>query len=558
MNSLVKVLSVGTLMLLLFNTLISWVFGVSIGMTLAYTVAGLLALSLSVWIFARNELLHVPAVIGKLHAAFIRHDKTASASRAMPELQQKDSILLRQINDLYLLLQNIISITGTLSETTSHSAISAAEVSFSVSELRSKLEIQSDEIGHVVDASRKITDIGQQIADNSNQARSFSTEASAGSAESQRKLQQAYDKINQILSHTEKAHARIESLSNNSDKIKDVTQVIEGIADQTNLLALNAAIEAARAGEMGRGFAVVADEVRGLAARTSEATSEVGVIIDINHKETSEVVEEFQQLAEEVRVGTQYIHDIESTLNDVSQKIAGAETRISDIADSAQTNHQHLEQISQSISTIDQQLEHSRDHVRQLDEEAIKSTAFTEQANAALTELPLEGIHQSVFEIAEAASTTIQQQFEDAIKNSVISEADLFDRNYQPVAGSNPPKFTTRYDQFADQVLPSIQEKVLSDNPFLAFAIATDDQGYVPTHNNKFSQPLTGDYDKDLAGNRTKRIFNDPTGARCGSHTQKLLLQTYKRDTGEVMHDLSVPIYLNGKHWGGFRIGYVS
>jgi methyl-accepting chemotaxis protein len=35
-------------------------------------------------------------------------------------------------------------------------------------------------------------------------------------------------------------------------------------------------------------------------------------------------------------------------------------------------------------------------------------------------------------------------------------------------------------------------------------------------------------------------------------------LQTYKRDTGEVMHDLSAPIYVNGKHWGGFRIGYRS
>ncbi|MGH8806348.1 MAG: methyl-accepting chemotaxis protein, partial [Noviherbaspirillum sp.] len=64
--------------------------------------------------------------------------------------------------------------------------------------------------------------------------------------------------------------------------------------------------------------------------------------------------------------------------------------------------------------------------------------------------------------------------------------------------------------------------------------------------------------DADLVSNRTKRIFNDRTGARCGSNTKPFLLQTYKRDTGEVMHDLSVPIYVNGKHWGGFRIGYRS
>ena len=80
--------------------------------------------------------------------------------------------------------------------------------------------------------------------------------------------------------------------------------------------------------------------------------------------------------------------------------------------------------------------------------------------------------------------------------------------------------------------------------------------GYFPTHNRKFSKPMTGDYDVDLAQSRTKRIFDDRTGLRCGKNTESFLLQTYKRDTGEVMHDLSAPIYVKGRHWGGFRIGY--
>lgn len=94
--------------------------------------------------------------------------------------------------------------------------------------------------------------------------------------------------------------------------------------------------------------------------------------------------------------------------------------------------------------------------------------------------------------------------------------------------------------------------------PQLAYAGAVDNNGYFPAHNRKFSKPLTGNYDTDLMNNRTKRIFSDRTGARCDSNTKPFLLQTYKRDTGEVMHDLSVPIYVNGKHWGGFRIGYRS
>jgi methyl-accepting chemotaxis protein len=90
------------------------------------------------------------------------------------------------------------------------------------------------------------------------------------------------------------------------------------------------------------------------------------------------------------------------------------------------------------------------------------------------------------------------------------------------------------------------------------FAGAVDINGYFPTHNKKFSQPLTGNHEKDLASNRTKRVFSDRTGSRCGKNTEIFLLQTYKRDTGEIMHDLSSPIYVNGKHWGGFRIGYLA
>ena len=101
-----------------------------------------------------------------------------------------------------------------------------------------------------------------------------------------------------------------------------------------------------------------------------------------------------------------------------------------------------------------------------------------------------------------------------------------------------------------------MQEPFLTNHPEVVYAIATDRKGYVPTHNKRFSQPLTGDPAKDLAGNRTKRIFSDRTGSRCGAHTETVLIQTYKRDTGEVMHDLSVPIYVRGRHWGGFRVGY--
>jgi methyl-accepting chemotaxis protein len=160
--------------------------------------------------------------------------------------------------------------------------------------------------------------------------------------------------------------------------------------------------------------------------------------------------------------------------------------------------------------------------------------------------------------VAEQAAAAVGKLFEQALASGQISESALFDRRYTPIPGTNPQKHTSAFDAFTDRVLPALQEPLLEKHPQLAYAGAVDNNGYFPTHNLKFSQPLTGDYETDLVNNRTKRIFNDRTGSRCGSNTKPFLLQTYKRDTGEVMHDLSVPIYVHGRHWGGFRIGYRS
>ncbi|MCQ4021359.1 hypothetical protein, partial [Klebsiella pneumoniae] len=95
-----------------------------------------------------------------------------------------------------------------------------------------------------------------------------------------------------------------------------------------------------------------------------------------------------------------------------------------------------------------------------------------------------------------------------------------------------PVKYQTRFDRYADEVLPAIQEPVLQKHAALVYAIATTPEGYVPTHNRAFSQPPVGNPEIDRVKSRSKRLFNDRTGGRCGSHQRRLLLQTYSRDTG--------------------------
>jgi methyl-accepting chemotaxis protein len=163
---------------------------------------------------------------------------------------------------------------------------------------------------------------------------------------------------------------------------------------------------------------------------------------------------------------------------------------------------------------------------------------------------------ERVLESARAIGVRLEQ----AVAAGQISLADLFDEQYLPVAGSNPLQHTTRFVGLTDRLLPELQEPVLEELPKVVFCAAVDRNGYLPTHNLKFSKPQGGDPVWNAANCRNRRIFADRTGLAAGRNQRPILLQTYRRDMGGgqfvLMKDLSAPIVVNGRHWGGLRIAY--
>ena len=168
----------------------------------------------------------------------------------------------------------------------------------------------------------------------------------------------------------------------------------------------------------------------------------------------------------------------------------------------------------------------------------------------------LEGFDLQVKDWAEECRSEIIQQFELLLTSGRLIMPQLFDTFYIPISGTDPQKFHTQYDEVVDAVVQPIIDKYLKLDERLVFVVLVDRKGYLPTHNSKYSRPLTGDKDTDAKWNRTKRIFNDRTGLTAAKNTKPLLLQRYSRDTGEEMTDLSIPIMIQNRHWGAVRIGY--
>jgi methyl-accepting chemotaxis protein len=149
-----------------------------------------------------------------------------------------------------------------------------------------------------------------------------------------------------------------------------------------------------------------------------------------------------------------------------------------------------------------------------------------------------------------------RDQLQERIADLRRRGVNVLDRQYKPIPNTNPQKYKTAYDEHFERELQGIYDQCARELKGGKYALCTDVNGYGPTHNSQFSRPLTGDYQKDLLASRDKRLFNDPTGIRSAKNTETFLLQTYMRDTGEILNDLSMPIHVEGQHWGCLRVGY--
>ena len=435
-------------------------------------------------------------------------------------------------------------------------AINSAEISYFLGQLSSAIENSSEDVDRLATAAEQMSVNSKQINDNAALASQQANQAMSASTASSEQLTENITVVNQLNESVNNASGKIKSLEQKASEIQSITDVIDGISSQTNLLALNAAIEAARAGEQGRGFAVVADEVRALAAKTADATKQIGDMLNQISNETNETTAVMGTIVQQTDSVVNTMTDLSQSFADIDQLMSDSSTASVHISQALQEQDLAAAEISSSVVNLHDFLVDKSKQTQTVSKQAQTLSNGTESIFVHLSVFEGDNLVNQMCRQAELAAMQVGEFFEQSITNNKISLAQLFDFNYKPLGNTKPPKFTTSFDQFTDKNLPSIQEPLLQENPEMIYAGAVDVNGYFPTHNKCFSKPLTGNAEIDMMNSRTKRMFNDATGIRSAQHTDKFLLQTYKRDTGEIMHDVSAPIYVQGKHWGGFRIGF--
>ncbi len=237
-----------------------------------------------------------------------------------------------------------------------HVATASDQSNQAVSELAKSVYVQLSTISSVATAMNQTSATISEIARNTDQANSHAKSSVALVTAGQETMRRMIGVMNGV--------------SENSEKIRGITELISEVADQTNLLALNAAIEAARAGEHGMGFAVVADEVKKLALRVLESAHDISITVNESVRESQAAVSEANRFeAEMARIATaaveieQMLQLIATAIEEQNSTVAVINENVNTLNDIAVQNATASEQMSLNMAELTRIADETGDRV---------------------------------------------------------------------------------------------------------------------------------------------------------------------------------------------------
>ncbi|UGS40078.1 methyl-accepting chemotaxis protein II [Pseudocitrobacter corydidari] len=340
-------------------------------MILALVLAAVL---LAVW-FGIRRILLTPLNHVMTH---IRHIANGDLT---PALSLKGRNELTQLADTVNHMQHALIDTVTrVREGTDAIYSGTSEIAAGNNDLSSRTEQQSASLEETAASMEQLTATVKQNADNARQASRLAQSAS-------QTARRGGDVVDNVVS-------TMHDIAGSSQKIADITSVIDGIAFQTNILALNAAVEAARAGEQGRGFAVVAGEVRNLASRSAQAAKEIKALIDNS--------------VERVDAGSRLVESAGETMHEIVSAVTRVTDIMGEISSASDEQSRGIDQVALAVTEMDKV---TQQNAALVEESAAAAAALEEQAgklSEAVSAFRLASSARAVASLKTASAPVVQ------------------------------------------------------------------------------------------------------------------------------------------------------
>ena len=408
-----------------------------------------------------------------------------------------------------------------------------------------------------------ISDLEQdqaKVSEASDEARLLSERAIARLGDGNALIRSSLSQINELLALVDTLTKHVTGFASAMDQVKRSSQHIDDIAETTNILALNATIEAMRAGEAGRAFAVVADEVKSLAGATRKATEEISGTIDTLESEARAVIGKIEGGAKASSEAKNSVAKIEETISGVSELVEEVDRQNDQIARATSTISGHVSKVQGVLSGFDsaaieneQKLERAHDRMETL--ELTASEMFDSIVKSGLS--PKDS---AMVVSAQEHAARLAAAAEQAIDDGEITMEDLFDQDYRPVEGSNPPRFRTRFSDWADKHWRPIIDEMIARGGATKMCSPADMNGFLPTHVTDRSRQPTGDLAHDTKYCRNGRILFSPIDRKAKQSAAPYMMAVYRQEGDgsqyEVVRNIYVPLYIHGRRWGDSELAY--
>jgi methyl-accepting chemotaxis protein len=303
--------------------------------------------------------------------------------------------------------------------------------------------------------------------------------------------------------------------------LTSATGSIGKIASQTKLLALNAAIEAHRAGDAGAGFGVVAQGVKTLAEQAAAAAADIeGSLSRVSSEATALISQGHRgrDIAAGVSKGTQSIGVAVNNFEEATGNLARGAEAITLAAKAIGQNCVHLgtglDGLGSEVRHLSKEMSAAMQRVKGL-------LGWSERFIAATAPMMPEGIDARLIAVGVDLAKAIGNWLKQSVAQAEIGIKDLFVDSYEPITRTDPQQYLTHFVNFTDAVLPEPIEPVIQIDPKLISCVATDRNGYIGTHNRRWSEQQNGDLAHDATMSRNKRIFDGRVGlaAACSPRT---------------------------------------